>query len=185
MAKKAKKKVVKAKTAQPILPRKLSSLIKVALKDIRRAENTPGYLVRMNTWHDPDEVVCRIGDADGGIELDRKPICSVCAAGSVIAFSLKGDPTKELDPDDFPRNRDQLNACDDLRSGRVTAAAERLGVISDMAFDADEGSADRKRYDKLAAIDNRTLIPDYNFKNPEPFHAAMKKLEAKLRKAGF
>lgn len=181
MAKKAKaiargKKAVAKKrvTKKPvILPRKLSALIGIALKDIRKAEKLKNkYVLNMGTWFDKDEVVCRLGDESDGDVISRHKVCVICAAGSVMAFSLgadkRFDDITSLDPHHFDGNSRQLQAIDDLRQGWVDNAASWIDV---------KLKGDPRRFD--------TVIPRYDAGNPEPFHAAMAKMQAKLAKAGY
>jgi hypothetical protein len=92
----------------------------------------------------------------------------VCAAGAVMAFSLKASPDESLDAHNFGQNNDQLRAIDWLRAGNVGNAAEYLDIRANInPFSLD------------------TNIPDYDWQKPEPFHKAMEKLQAKLIKAGL
>lgn len=175
---KAKNKSKRAKKKPVILPMKMSALIKVALKDIRRAERTDKIVVDMSDWFNPDnEVTCQ---TQSGAILEEYKVCTMCAAGSVMAFTLgalKRD--KYLQPDDYPKNEKQLYAINDLRGGGVSQAAMSLGLI-----DTDDYGV----LDEVAVTKYRKLnrnIPDYDRKKPEPFHKAMGQLQAKLEKAGL
>lgn len=57
------------------LPTKLSALIKVALKDLKKVEKDKNYKVNLSMWH-------QTFDDD---------VCYVCLAGAVLAKSLKID----------------------------------------------------------------------------------------------
>lgn len=172
MAKKAKAKKRVVKKREVILPRKMSSLIKIALRDIRKAEATEKYIMDMNTFHSPTELVCSINE--GAEVITRHEACVVCAAGAVMAFSLKADPTKSLDPDNFNKNQNQLAAIDHLRQGLIHGAFEELNP---------DGWSEKVE-DKLDTIP-QVQIPHYDRDAPEPFHKAMEKLEAVLKKSGF
>lgn len=85
------------------LPDKKSELLQVALNDIKRAANTPGYRIDMHEWHymDPDTGVCE-----------------VCLAGAVMAFSLNVAPTEAATPSSVSKNdleRDKLRYLNALR----------------------------------------------------------------------
>lgn len=88
------------------LPEKASALIRVALKDLRKAEQSPRYVVDMGTWHEP---------------LDNK--CEVCLGGSVICGTLKVEPTDMVSPDAFSKKvENKLYALDQFRTGQVEEA---------------------------------------------------------------
>jgi len=177
MVKKVKKRAVKKKATRKlsVLPKKLSALVKLALQDIRKAEKLPEkYIFEMdNSYHEPTEVVC---STRGGMEIKRQPACVLCAAGAVMAFSLKADFTKSLSPSNFGKNELQLDAIDSLRIGHVVNAYTSINGWS---------SLDNKPEleEKLGKLD--AAIPDYDRDNPEPFHKAMTKLGQRLRKAGL
>lgn len=158
------------KKAKVILPRKMSALITVALKDLKKVEKADGYTVDMGDWHHPDTLTCRNGSGD---TISEEDTCSVCFAGSVMAFTLKVASTKEAEPHSFPGNEDQLQALDSLRAGNVSDAARTLNLPGD----SDGYYAKYAKYD--------TCIPYYEYMKPKPFHTAMEKLAARLKKAGL
>lgn len=95
------------------LPDKLSALILVALTDLTKAERSPNYVIEMKDWHRPNSH------------------CSVCFAGAVMAFSLKCDPKKFVNPEDLgKRTARKLFALDDARLGYFEAATQELGLSS-------------------------------------------------------
>ena len=172
---KTKKRVVKkVSKKKTILPKKLSSLIGIALRDIRKAEKQEKYIVDMGTFHEPSIIVCSYegGFSSEGRIIKREPACIVCAAGSVMAFTLKADFTKDLSPSSFKRNEAQLNAIDALRTGNAQSAAAFLDPSD-------------KECDNLYEIEMKTYIPDYDRDNPKPFHKAMVKFQIALKKAGY
>jgi hypothetical protein len=95
------------------LPRVMSELITIALRDLRKVERSPRYLVNMGMYH-------------GRLWGDMR--CHVCFAGSVMAKSLRAVHGAGLYPEHFPRNESQLYALDCLRTGEVASAAEALNV---------------------------------------------------------
>lgn len=98
----------------------------------------------------------------------------MCAAGSVLAFSLgaggniRTSKVSALES----KNENQLAAIDLLRTGDVEHAAEWLKISNEKV----------KRFFKVSKIKR---IPNYEIKNPEPFHKAMLELKTKLAKAGL
>lgn len=94
-----------------IKARKLHSLLKLAIDDLKKVERLPKkYIISMHDWHNYDE--------DTGK-------CRVCMAGAVLACTVKigkttsvGSETEELD-----RQTSAINA---LRCGRVAEAYEVL-----------------------------------------------------------
>lgn len=186
MAKKAKKRPVKAKAKRKpevILPMKLSALIKIALRDIRKAEALPKqFVIEMSDWYVPEIVECR---TNNDVLIETHKVCSVCAAGSVMAFSLgalKNHPDTLLEPHHYPKNQRQLNAINCLREGEAYQAYAELypQVVDQKDYDK---VVDQKDYDKLD--DLSINIPDYDREDPEPFHKAMAQFETDLRKAGY
>lgn len=179
MAKKAKVKLARKKPV--ILPRVMSKLIDIALKDIRKVEKMKSkYAIDMGDWYDPNaQLVCSVGDNS---VISRTKICSVCAAGSVMAFSLNAKGNRELTPDSFPKNADQLHAINALRVGSVLSAYQVL-FPDEGVSDYTQDSERRKKANQLIELGDD--IPEYEPMEPEPFHKALKKLQAKLQKAGY
>lgn len=178
--KKAVKKTAKKVKKPVILPMKMSSLIKIGLADIRKAEKSEKCLVDMGHWYDVEEVKCYLGDEAGNDPISTTDTCVVCAGGSVMAFSLGAleDKSKcHLVPASFPDNHRQLEALDYLRQGDSYHAARYLRLVD---WDAPFGDKQIKKLLKL-----NTHIPEYSRENPEPFHKAMEKYRLKLIKAGF
>lgn len=168
MAKTKKRVVKKAGKKKPvILPRKMSSLIRIALRDIRKVENSNKFVIEMGSWFTPTEITCK---TDNGAVISEYKSCAVCAAGSVMAFSLGASKkfNQELTPSEFTGNTSQLSAIDSLRVGEVHDASNELGIVI---------SGDRSRFD--------THVPEYDAMEPELFHKAMTKLQTRLAKAGY
>ena len=96
------------------LPDRLSDLILVALKDLKKCEKSPKYTVEMSKWHRPS---C----ASAITHLDWT--CEVCLAGSVIAQTLKTPIIKLKEPVDFGEvDEHKLYALDYIRGGDVFQA---------------------------------------------------------------
>src|SRR6202007_2186511 len=107
-----------------------------------------------------------------GTIVKESEVCVMCAAGSILAFSLGGNGELKTAGVSFleKKNMRQLNAVDYLRSGNVTGAAYEIGLT------------DKLTEDKLAAFESKlealeTDIPEYEIGNPEPFHKAMTALK--------
>ena len=152
-----------------ILPRKLSDLLELSVRDCRIVEQNPRYAFNMQVWHMPGE------------------ICEVCMSGGVLANTLHLDPASdnatdvlfyskdeleefsqeeldELDPRVL-QNYDQLSAIDFLRCGYVDEALEALGEsvpdefpvevdmaasdVGNMAVGSKRQRADWEQYDAL------------------------------------
>lgn len=130
------------------LPETLSGLIRLAVADLERAEADQGYEVNMITWHEP-----------------KRRRCAVCMAGAVIAFSLEGDPTEELGPNDFGRETNaKLRAINLARTGELSGALQQM-----------------KRYH--TGFGHRP-VPTYDA-NPTAFKAAMLGIATELEASGL
>lgn len=190
MAKRATKRLVKKTKARRrkkpvILPKVMSKLIGIALADMKKAEAARDkYVIDLGIWHQPAKIQCELKTRDGdsmfSMEQDvlsERNVCVLCAAGSVMEFSLNAATDKEFEPHHFPKNQKQLSAINDLRCGDVSSAAYRLGLA--------EVNRDGYRINPGEFDDFDCDIPDYDRKNPKPFHAAMTKLQKRLEKAGL
>jgi hypothetical protein len=185
MAKKAKKRVVKkaARRQQVILPTKLSSLIKIALRDMRKAEAKPKeFVIEMSEWFHREEVECRTREST---LVETHEVCVMCAAGSVMAFSLgvlKHKNIDEAQPHHYPKNEAQLNAINLLREGCVGDAYSTIRENDPSLTEAQELKYE-EMYDLAAGFDCEP--PEYDRGDPEPFHREMEKLQKRLEKAGL
>jgi hypothetical protein len=192
VVKKAKKRVVKkAKSTRKkvkVLPCKMSALIKIALKDIRKAEASQKFIIDMDDWYRPDtELNCMLHSQT---VVERHKVCVACAAGSVMAFSLGlGSDSNSANADKLlhsESNGRQLMAINELRVGQVAEAAKELELLNwdyDMEDNPEAWDSWDKQRDRFRSFD--TTIPDYDNLDPEPFHKEMGKLQAKLEKAGL
>lgn len=89
--------------------KKLSTLLQIGLRDLRKQERAPKSEVDMATW------------------LSRNGKCSACLAGSVMRWSMgisvrRGESLMPMPFDSA------LYALDELRFGYVSSAANYLGV---------------------------------------------------------
>jgi hypothetical protein len=138
------------------LPNKPSKLLALALSDLEKAEKSKFYEIDMDGWHTPN--------------IDKQSTCSVCLAGSVIAFSLKTPRVMEKSPNHFLEFEGrlgeviykQLTAINQLREGYVADALEKLGIdVSDakvkvMDREITEYGIDKREFKKQM----RELISD-------------------------
>lgn len=150
------------------LPKKASELIRLALKDLGRAEKSPAHRINMNIYHANgtaptyDAATC---------EINAGEPCEVCLAGSVIAFSLKAPPHVTLNPESFDKIIGaKLEALDCFRCGFVQSGLEAMGV------------PDRKAT-KIANEIGNLHLTSYNM-DPDAFKKGMLRLAAALERAG-
>ena len=101
-------------TRNPKAPRTLAAALDVAIRDGRALLEGPRerYIFDAHSWHDPTGA--------------GEP-CAVCAAGAVMARSLRGRPTDDLNPGTFGDGWDaSLRAIDDMRAARWANAFEAM-----------------------------------------------------------
>ncbi len=140
------------------LPRKMSSLITLALADLAKVERSKEYTVDMDLWHEPFDTF------DG-----TRSVCFVCFAGAVMAQTLGERVTRAVNPDHFFSNKDQLMALNYLREGRVVQAAGQLRLSCSHVGKAHD-------FDRH--------VDDYS-NDPKKFRADMQKLARELKAAGL
>lgn len=174
-AKKRVKTNTKPKKKKVILPKVMSKLIDIALKDLRKAEKTKGVVIDMDDWYVGDrEVSCILSGSH--LTVERHEVCSVCFAGAVMAGTLGRAGSKGYyEPIDFPGNADQLNALNELRCGNIADAAVDLDIVDSYS------DAYHEMSDKYADLE----VPDYDNLNPEPFHKAMERIQKILKRDGL
>lgn len=100
------------------LPSEPSELLMLALMDLEKIENTPGYVIDMGMWHEP-----------------RGGFCHVCLAGAVLAETL--NKPMNWDFDHFSMTTElhsKLNAINNLRTGDVVSAVYELDFDLDFDF---------------------------------------------------
>jgi hypothetical protein len=92
----------------PKFPDKFSAAIRMALRDLEAAENTPGYVVDMGKWYENQS-------------FTGNPVCHVCLAGAVIARA--GQCSIVVVPGHFDYDIEKkLQALDSIRSGNLAMA---------------------------------------------------------------
>jgi hypothetical protein len=109
--------------------KKLSTLLRLALKDLARAERSKRYVINMGTWHEPVQAY----DASTG-SCQETGKCQVCLAGSVIAGTLNADLSECVEPCDYEVGRDcttvnKLYALNSIRQGHIQSALQSIGRL--------------------------------------------------------
>lgn len=100
------------------LPDKPSELIRLALRDLEKVEQTPGYVVDMASWHVYQH------NMDYGCTA-----CCVCFAGAVIAMESGISLHKGLNPWMFEQSiADKLCTLDDFREGDLRTGLRGMGL---------------------------------------------------------
>lgn len=143
------------------LPRRFSTLILHALKDLRKAERSPKYKVDMTNWHMPNSH------------------CSVCFAGAVMAFSLKLDPKTEVD-----RIRGLKLQFKDTSLTKKFLALDRVrqGIFTGYESAAYHLTLPEEKVDK-AVVGIR--VPLYSKRNRNKFHQSVRLAAKRLKKVGL
>lgn len=138
------------------LPNKMSELILLALRDLKKIEKLKSYEVDMREWHTAPE------DTYG-----ESTKCQVCFAGSVISRTLKMPKNKTVDMSMFSNKMsNKFYALDSLRQGYVGSAYRALGIDSDA----------------MHGMDRRITPYSYDSKK---FKEEMYQLAQDLKKEGF
>lgn len=168
--------MAKAKKVQAKLPSKPSELIRVALKDLRKAERSKKYVIDMGTWHEPH------GDWEfnpdkGYDEYVPNGKCTVCLAGSVIAGTLGVSPKKDAEPLDFgAKTRAALRALNYFREGSIDSAFAALRIS-----EAKQQAA-REALDLLGFYYEETF---YDEAAPDAFHVRLGAIAGVLESVGL
>lgn len=102
-------------------PAKMSEMVDLCIDDIKKVEASKGYAIRMSTWHSPDS----------------NGLCHVCAAGAIIAKTLKAPKDDGASPRLFPAWTGALNAMDYMRSNELLYAIRAFYG----AFEAETGGS--------------------------------------------
>lgn len=121
----------------PKLPKRPSTLIRLACDDAEKIYRAPGYTLNMNMWH--ENVI-----SEGG-----KSTCAVCFAGAVIANTLGQDRGVYTSPARFASDHQALKALNYFRRGewvvglgtllgRGLTAVERLKLAGSGVLSGDE-----------------------------------------------
>ncbi len=96
-------------------PNKLSALLQLALRDLKKCEKQPEYEVDMATWHE---------------RVSAMNICYVCLAGAVMAQTLGVGPGKTCLPSNFSDEwKEAFFRIDNCRGGIPSYHHDRNGFI--------------------------------------------------------
>lgn len=139
------------------LPKHISDGILLAIEDLKKAEKSKQYSIDMSLWH-------RRWHGDS--------TCSVCFAGSVMAFSLGAEADEETYPWDFsdPTQR-KLEALNYARMGSISVA---VGTWYSRVSKAKLEAADKLDFDPV----------DYT-EDPAKFKRQMRSVAKKLAQIGL
>ncbi len=95
------------------LPNKLSALIRIAVKDLELAEQSPNVEINMSQWHTVDR-------------YSKK--CMVCFAGGVIRGFME-DTDDRYEWDLIPtKYHDRLMSLNEVRHGNIPLALREMGI---------------------------------------------------------
>jgi hypothetical protein len=153
------------------LPKKMSTLLLLAVKDLSKVEKRKDYRIDMNVWHSASGAVGKFGN--------QTKQCAVCFAGSVISNTLGLDKDKTYVPADpfgeyFSDNIEfdqetiqKLYALNFLRQGYLYDAAREMGVTLPGNFK-----------------DYRRVV-QYNKRNRRRFKLQMRQIARDLKKVGL
>jgi hypothetical protein len=170
------------------LPTKPSELIRVALADLKRAERTPNLIVDMDYWHEPEvegdtEEAAALAGYDPvtcTVKAPVEPECTVCFAGSVMAFSLHAPARANVAPDSYPEPIERkLNALNEFREGCLYDGFRYLGWSEDKIQ-----RAMRRLGFEGGISDHQVEVAKYA-DEPEQFKRDMTALAKRLAKAGY
>lgn len=144
------------------LPNKPSALLRVAVADAKKIEQTPGYCLNMGSWHRA---------AADSFSYEPNDACEVCLAGSVMACTLQANRNRSYDPEDFDQaTSDKLRFIDDMRIGQLELLQnsvmfdddnlkDRIAAVGDFISKHVRGDVDRapwwiylKAADRLEAL---------------------------------
>jgi len=94
------------------LPNKLSGLLRLAVKDCRKAQKSKKYKLNMRVLHEPP---------------NKKGKCEVCMAGAILAFTMKVPINSYiLSFGAAPYAEHELHTVDLARQGRFVDALHKL-----------------------------------------------------------
>lgn len=132
------------------LSNKLSEAARQAMHDLELCMNDDRYVINFNTWHRPVN-----SNANYQFRQEVNDLCCICFAGTVMVKSLKADPSRYIDPSDFPEHENILRALDDLREGLIHSALGRMdidapdGISEEMKINQKDYSEFKKDMEKV------------------------------------
>jgi len=163
-----------------LLQRKLSSLVELAIHDMKKVEKMRGYRINMIRWHEPFST-----DDGTGVE-----VCAVCAAGSVMARTLGVPKDQYAVP--TPRyfsigTNARLDAINCLRCGDIANAM--ICMVRPRCKTDEEAEDLANKILKSAGCDSYFYVSNFSSKNAgddiKKFYADMESLAAYLKSKGL
>lgn len=97
------------------LPKKLSALLRLAVRDAKACEKAPNYKLVMRDWHFPNKT---------------EKVCQVCMAGAVMANTLRVPWGRIMGPHAFNREAAALYAINSMRNGFLAEAYDQMNAGS-------------------------------------------------------
>lgn len=151
------------------LPKKMSTLLLLALKDLSKVEKRKSYRIDMSVWHSAPGTEGTFGN--------KTKQCAVCFAGSVISGTLGVSKNDTFVPNDSyemesnvqldEETTQKLFALNYLRQGEILIAAHEMGVTLPGNF---------KYYRRVV---------QYNKRNRRRFKLQMRQIARDLKKVGL
>lgn len=108
------------------LPKKMSTLLRLAVEDAKKAEQTPGYKLDMAYWHAPNNM---------------SGVCTVCMAGAVMGVSLGISPKNAIELEWFHED-DKIGRYDEQTSETISGNLGQLHAINAMRMGIFNHAAD-------------------------------------------
>ncbi len=147
------------------LPDLPSDLILVALADLEAVERSKRYNINVNEWHKP---------------VRFSNTCAVCFAGSVIAKTLKTDPTTTVDPFSFDGDTaDKLSALNSFRQGFIKEGLLEMQLAPTDLWESVVSPGSTYNDDQIFPV------PPYSKKNAKQFKAALMDIAGILKSEGL
>jgi hypothetical protein len=162
-------------------------LIRLALKDLTKAERTKGYSTEMDNWHtapDPSETLPEYDPETCKVTQPKTEPCQVCLAGSVMAFSLNVPRTCSIQPEEFPAKvASRLLALNSFRIGAIQSGLMSMGVSEARINKACEIFGLSKKYDDPAEWSCVSVVEYAD--DPDEFKKQMRAMARKLASIGL
>lgn len=172
------------------LPKTPSKLIRLALKDLRKAERSEGFEIDMANWFEsvPNRKTWRP-------KMDKKgvPVCSVCFGGAVMAGTLEMKRIEEghMVSEVGTENIHAVLALDSFRVGGVTDGVRELFPFS--SYEPIYGEKEKRQNARHRRLHDRAFeieealpkVPAYTKRTRLKFHKAMRLMANRLESAGL
>lgn len=148
------------------LPRRLSEVIRVALRDLASVERSRAYVVDMSNWH--------------WASASPRAVCHVCLAGAVMARTLGADRSETVGPNIARTKWDErrLYALDAARRGELDKA-----LVDEMELDETQVNRRLRRADVGDGL-LWHVVPPYEY-DPRGFKRSMRRMADVLEGVGL